>query len=189
MQRLLQSREEAAAFEVKARTGQMSVAELVDGLKRHPHAITGIAEVLGGLGPEAKAALPDLHVVLKALGTASGEHVTDPASRSRDIDRVVDAIRRIAPDQPTPAFKESETVAVFEVLEEVWRSSDPARVQRLKAAVVSALSDLPTGSPMMPADQMRRLLDSIQEADRSAYESVVAKVIGFSPGFGLPVKP
>jgi RNA polymerase sigma factor (sigma-70 family) len=190
MQAILQSREEAAAFEVKARNGQLSVPELIDGLKRHPNAIGGIAEVLGGLGPKAKAALPDLHEILKALGTASGERVADPAVRSGNIDRVVDAIRRIAPDQPTPAFKESEMIAVFEVLEDVWSGSDSDRSQRLKAAVASALSDVPTGSPMnFPADQMRRLLESIKSTDRSTYESVMAKVSGFSPDFALPVKP
>jgi hypothetical protein len=56
--------------------------------------------------------------------------------------------------------------------------------------VASALSDVPTGSPMnFPADQMRRLLESIKSTDRSTYESVMAKVSGFSPDFALPVKP
>jgi hypothetical protein len=114
----------------------------------------------------------------------------DLAKHSKDIDRVVDAIGRIAPDHPTPVFKESEVSALFEVLEEVWRGSDPGRGQMLKTAVSSALSDLPHGSPArLTADQMRRLLDSIKAADRSTYESAVAKVIGFSSGFALPVKP
>jgi RNA polymerase sigma factor (sigma-70 family) len=190
MQALLQYREEAAAFEAKARAGQLSVPELVDGIKHHPDAIGGIAEVLAGLGPEAKAALPGLHAVLNSLGTGSGDSVADAAKRSRDIDRVVDAIRRIAPDQPTPVFKESEVSAVFEVLEEVWRGSDPSRSQILKTAVSAALTDLTQGSAArLTADQMRRLLDSIQAADRATYESVAAKLIGFSPGFALPVKP
>lgn len=190
MQALLQSREEASAFEAKARAGQLSVPELVDGIKHHPDAIGGIAEALAGLGPEAKAALPDLHAVLNGLGPGSGDSVADAARRSKDIDRVVDAIRRIAPDQPTPVFKESEVSAVFEVLEEVWRGSDPRRGHTLKTAVSSALSDLTPGTAARLTNvQMRRLLDSIQAVDRSTYESVVAKVIGFSPGFVLPVKP
>lgn len=190
MQRLLRSREEAAAFEAKARAGEMTLPELVDGIKHHPDAVGGIAEVLAGLGPDAKAALPDLHAVLNALGSGSGDPVAERTKHSKDIDRVVDAIRRIAPDQPTPVFKESEVSAVFEVLEEVWRGSDPGRGQSLKSAVSSALSDIPQGSTArLTADQMRRLLDSIQAADRSTYESVLAKVLGFSPGFAVPVEP
>ncbi len=190
MQTLLRSREEAAAFEFKARAGQMTVPELVDGIKHYPDAVGGIAEVLAGLGPDAKAALPDLHAVLNSRTSVSDSSVADAARRSMEIDRVVDAIRRIAPNQPTPVFKESEVSAVFEVLEEVWRGSDPGRGQILKTAVSSALSDIPQGSTArLTADQMRLLLDSIQAADRSTYESVLAKVVGFSPGFAVPVKP
>jgi RNA polymerase sigma factor (sigma-70 family) len=189
MERVLRSRVEAAGFEAHARAGQMSVPELVDGIHQYPDAIGGIAEVLAGLGPEAVRALPALHGALNALANGSDDSLADVARRSRDLNRVVDAIRRIAPDQPTPLFKESEVHAVLEVLDELEPGSDPNRGQRAKAAAASALSDLNGTASRLTADQMRRLLDALKTVEPSAYESAVAKVTAFSPGFIVPPKP
>lgn len=190
MQRLLQAREDAAAFERNARDGQFSVPELVEGLRKHPAAIGGIAEVLARLGSEAKPSLPALQDALSALADGTSDSVAEAVQRARDLDRVLDAIRGIAPDQPTPMFKAGEVQSVFEVLGEVVRGPDSDRGQKLMVALSSALEDLPRGlAVLMTADQMRRLLDVIQSADPSTYELVAAKVRSFSAGFAVPPKP
>lgn len=187
---MLQTQAEGAAFAARVQAGGMSVPELVEGITKHPDAVGGIADVLARLGPEANAALPALQGVLESWGAGGGDSVADRVKRAQEMDRVVEAMRRIAPDQPTPAFKESETLAVLEVLDEAWRDSDPSRGAKVMAATTSALKDLPTGSAVrLTADQMRRLLDALKSADSAAYQAILAKVTTYSPGFVVPPKP
>lgn len=183
MESALQQREQSAEFARRVRSGQADVAEMAAGLTKYPDAIPATANALIEAGEEARAALPAMRAALAALTPDPATSLSDFGQMSRNRDAVVDAIQKIAPDEPKPYFTDKDVGYLFEALDSPELRAD----RRRQTAVGNALKDVlgqgqRPGIAMSP-EEIRRVLQALKSADTAAFQAVAERVQKIDPHF------
>jgi hypothetical protein len=140
-------------------------------LQRHPGAIGAIANALAAMGPDAQSALPALRVALTALEPRAGASPMDMAQANRSRDALVDAIQKIAPNQPKPLFTESDVRSVLATIDDPSIMADGNLRQRLAAALSPVLADFNGRAIELTPTQMHHLLDALKTVDQPIYDT------------------
>ncbi|MBL9174256.1 MAG: sigma-70 family RNA polymerase sigma factor [Verrucomicrobiales bacterium] len=188
MHRLLEARERDAAFAAAAREGRLSLPELVEGIHGNPEALPVTAAALAAMGPDAEGARAAL---LEALASLASTPVAAPdrARVAQSRDAVVDALQKIAPEEPRAWFTERDLGNVLSALDDPEFLADGNRRQRL-AVAFGSVPGLVDGQPFqMNPDQMHRFMDALKEADPGIHATVLAKVRDLDPRFGATRAP
>ena len=180
MDTALKEQEQVAAFEASARSGQVSVPELIGALNQYPKSVPTIAGALAALGPNAHEALPALRDELIALEPKPDATMRDRrlAALARNV--VADAIQAIAPDQPKPRFTQKDADGIMRIIDEYRQQADLTQGQRIGEALVSAC---PVPFEGLTPDQLRGLLRSLKGIDGTLYNAVTAQVGKSDPHF------
>ncbi|HZR19798.1 MAG TPA: sigma-70 family RNA polymerase sigma factor [Verrucomicrobiae bacterium] len=189
MDSMLQTREQDSAFATKVRLGEVSLPELIEGAQQHPGAIGAIANALAAMGPDAQSALPALRVALTALEPRAGASPMDLAQANRSRDALVDAMQKIAPDQPKPLFTESDVRSVLATIDAPSVMADRNLKKRLAVALSPVLADFNGRAIELTPEQMHQLLDALKTVDQPVYDIVSAKVNNIDPQFYKKPKP
>lgn len=183
MHRILESRERDAAFAAEAQEGRLSLPELVEGIQKNPAALSSAAAALAEMGPDADAARPALLEALAALASTPVA-VGDMARVAQSRDALVEALQKIAPNEPRAWFTERDLGTVLAALDDPEIRADGDRRQRL-AMAFGSVPGLVDGQPFqMNPDQMHQLMGALKEADAGIYAAVLSKVRELDPRFG-----
>jgi RNA polymerase sigma factor (sigma-70 family) len=183
MHRMLEARERDAAFATAAREGRLSLPELVEGIQKNPDALPATAAALGALGPDAESARPALSEALAALASKPVA-LADRIQVAQSRDALVEALQKIAPEEPRAWFTERDLGSVLAALDDPEFRADGSRRQRL-ATVFGSVPGLVDGQPFqMNPDQMHRFMDALKEADPGIHAAVLSKVRDLDPRFG-----
>lgn len=182
MQRILETRERDAAFAEAAREGRLSLPELMQGIQKNPDVLPATAAALAAMGPDAEAARPALSEALAALASKPVA-LEDRVRVAQSRDALVDALQKIAPEEPRAWFTERDLGTVLTALDDPEIRADGNRRQRL-AAVFGAVPGLVDGQPFqMNPDEMRRFMAALQEADPGIHAIILSKVRNLDPRF------
>jgi hypothetical protein len=189
MDTLLRAQEEDAAFAMRVRSEEVALPELIEAIEKHPGAIGAIANALAAMETSAKPALSALQKALVSLEPPKGAAIADVAEATRSRAAVVEAILKIAPEQPKPLFTEPDVKSIMAVISDPSVTSDPDRKQRLASALRPVLADVEGGPPELNPEQMRRLLAALKKADQTVYDAVAARLDTIDPHFFARAKP
>jgi RNA polymerase sigma factor (sigma-70 family) len=178
----LEQEDETQAFTFKINTGQITIPEMLEGIKKFPKAAPAAGEYLVRRGSNSVAALPALAEALAALAPAPDSSGMDRANAIPTRERLANAMQKIAPDRPKPIFTYSDVTDLHKILFEPEMRADPDR--RAKVSAARKLAEWPTHGPFdVSPEQVRRLLAAIKEADAPTYNALVAKVNEIDPHF------
>ncbi|MEN9674192.1 MAG: hypothetical protein RIS76_88, partial [Verrucomicrobiota bacterium] len=145
MQRILETQERDAAFASAAKAGRLSLPELVAGIQKNPDTLPATAAALAAMGPDAEAARPALLESLAALASKPVA-VTDRVQVAQFRDALVEALHKIAPNEPRAWFTEQDLGTVLGVLDDPAIRADRNRRQRL-ATAFGSVPGLVDGQP------------------------------------------
>ena len=182
--RWLSEQEATERFRRKMVAGDVGIAELQDGLSRHPDASHEAAKRLAAYGSAARAALPSLHQALAALEPSETDSRFDRSTKLERRGQIVDAMRKLAPDQPSPIFSRGDVRLIFEPLSAL---SGPGAVAGRAEALQEVLAPLLTeglepGEKLRP-DQLRQILVSIGKVDPGLRDAMLAAAQSVDPTF------
>lgn len=184
----LEQEDQMGAFQFQARSGNLTEAEMLDGLKRFPKAAPTVAEILARRGPDARKALPILQQTLVALTRPPDASGMDRMTYIHARQRLADAIQKIAPDLPKSIFTDNDVDSINEVLFDPVQRADPDRHQHVSAA--RKVAEWPTKGPFdVSPDQVRRLLEAMKEADLPTYNTLFTKLREIDPHFSEESSP
>ncbi len=167
--------------------GRLGVDELVEGLTRHPGVSHGVATKLAEYGPEARAALPALHRALEALEPPEGNSPFDHSTALERRGHIIEAIRKLAPEQPSPLFSRRDVQILLDPLSP--RStpglSEP-RMEALQRSLTPALLDwLKPGEKLLP-DHLRQFLAAVGEVEPHFRDALLTATRKVDPDFAVP---
>jgi hypothetical protein len=110
--------------------------------------------------------------------------VAERVQVAQSRDALVEALHKIAPNEPRAWFTEQDLGTVLGVLDDPDIRADGNRRQRL-ATAFGSVPGLVDGQPFqMNPDQMHQLMDALKEADPGIYAAVLSKVRELDPRFG-----
>lgn len=182
--RWLTEQEATERFRRKMAAGDVGIAELQDGLTRHPDASHDVAKRLAAYGPEARAALPSLHQALAALEPSETDSRFDRSTKLERRGQIVDAMRKLAPDQPSPIFSRGDVRLIFEPLSTL---SGPGAATGRAEALQEVLAPLSTGG-LEPAEELRperlrQILEAIGQVDPALRDAMFSASRSLDPTF------
>lgn len=178
----LEQQDQTEEFTFKITTGDATVPEMLEGMKKFPKAAPDVGEYLARQGSNAFDALPALSEALAALAPAPEASGMDRAAAVRARQRLANAMQKIAPDLPKPIFTDGDVTAIYKILFEPEMRADPDRRQRVSDA--RKLAEWPTHGPFdVSPEKVRRLLAAVKEADAGTYDLLAAKVNEIDPHF------
>ena len=135
------------------------------------------------MGPDAESARPALSEALAALASKPVA-LEDMVRVAQSRDALVEALHKIAPEEPRAWFTEHDLGSVLTALDDPDIRAAGNRRQRL-AMVFGSVPGLLDGQPFqMNPDQMRQFLDALKEADPGIHAAVFSKVRELDPRFG-----
>lgn len=182
--RWLSEQEATDQFRRRMMAGTLGIAELVEGLSRHPGASDDVAKRLAEYGPDARAALPSLHQALEALEPSEKDSPFDRSTRFERRGHIVEAIRKLAPDQPSPIFSRADVRKILEPLSVLSKPGpSEARFEALREVFMPLLSEGFKPDEELRPDQLRRLLASIGLVDPALRDALLAEAQSVDPTF------
>ena len=192
LQAFFQEHQQVAELNENITSGKAGMREIIEGLNQFPKAVPDIADTLALLGNQAKAALPALRKALVELEPRPEASARDRVSAHVSRQRIANAIQRIAPDEPKPFFTMQDTRSILDTVLFLTTVGDAARREKLEAAVEPVLAEVKYLGPEMRGyvfelspEQVRRLLNEVNAADKHTYESVAAQVKAIDPHFSF----
>lgn len=182
--RWLKEQEAGDQFRRRMSTETLPIEELVQALTRHPGIAPGIAGQLAERGPEARAALPALHRALAALEPSAGTSDFDRTSALESRGRILEAIRRLAPDQPGPFFSRREVQRILEPLAtHSGAGMSEGQGQALRQALASIFPEGSAKPEELQPDQLRQMLSVVGQIDAELRDAMLAATRTVDPNF------
>lgn len=182
--RWLKEQEANDRFRRRMLSEPLPVEELVQGLTRYPEIAPDIAGQLAQRGPEARAAVPALHQALAALEPSTRSSKFDRTAALESRGQILQAIRRLAPDQPGPFFSRREVQQVIEplaALSDAGMSDDQEKA--LRQALASIFPEGSTKPEELQPDQLRRVLSAVGQINPELRDAMLAVARAADPNF------
>jgi hypothetical protein len=180
---LLKEREATDALCAKVQNGMASLVEITNGIAQYPKAAPAIAEELAEDGPDGRAALPALRAALPKLASPADVSGPDRSRAFNERQRLVDAIQKIAPDEPKLLFGQEDMRSIMQSFEEPLIRSDSERRKRIGAAMHPILSQASGNGIELTPVQMAQLLPALQNIDQDFYNAVLTRVLQIDSHF------
>jgi RNA polymerase sigma factor (sigma-70 family) len=178
----LEQQDQSDAFISKVGSGEATMTEVLEGLKRFPKAAPAIAGYYGRSGSNAVDLLPAFTEALSALAPSPEASLGDRTKAINARQLLADSMQKIAPELPKPIFTSMDTVAIRRTMRDPVVQADPERLQKVSDAC--QLAEWPDrGIFDVRPDAIRRLLAAMKDADAPTYDALVAKVKEIDPHF------
>ncbi len=182
----LEQQNQSEAFTSKVTSGEATMPEVLEGLKRFPKAAPAIASYYARFsGSNAVELLPAFAEALSALAPSPEASIRDRTGPVNARQRLANAMQQIAPELPKPIFTAADTVAITRIMRDPAAQADPERLQRISDA--RKLAEWPESRSVgifdVSPEEMRRLLAAMKDADAPTYDALVAKIKEIDPHF------
>jgi hypothetical protein len=180
----LEQQNQSDAFALKVTSGEATIPEVLEGLKKFPKAAPAIAGYYARTGSNVVELLPAFTEALSALAPPPDASLGDRTKAINARRLLADSMQKLAPELPKPIFTVADTIAIARIMRDPSVQADPERYQKVAAA--SQLAEWPApGSGLFDVspDEVRRLLAAMKDADPPTYDALVAKVKETDPHF------